>query len=176
MQPSVDTPAATSTGRLRRHLGAWLTKRGARVIETASDPSEQYASLSIVSVVNRGTLPAVPDINTAGSPGQDGHRRTRPPAGPLTGRVLRALRSLRGARPHKADGATELISITAYRTSTTTEGWVEQISHCGDGSEVRLALADGTPVKLCLPEGDVEWLGLGVNQIVALQRTTALSA
>jgi hypothetical protein len=118
----------------------------------------------------------MPDINTAGSPGQDGPKHTRRPAGSLTGRILRALRSLRGARPHRADEATELVSITAYRTSTTTEGWVEQISHCGDGSEVRLALADGTPVKLCLPEGDVEWLGLGVNQIVALQRTTALSA
>jgi hypothetical protein len=74
------------------------------------------------------------------------------------------------------DEATELVSIAVNRTSTTTEGWVEQISDCGDGSEVRLALADGTPVRLCLPEGDVEWLGLDVNQIVALHRTTALSA
>ena len=74
------------------------------------------------------------------------------------------------------DEATELVSIAVHRTSATTEGWVEQISQCGDGSEVRLELADGTPVKLCLGEGDVEWLGLGVNQIVTLQRASTLSA
>ena len=143
MHPSIDTPAATTVGRLRRRLSAWLALRGASLIEPPTGRSEQYISLFTSSIVNGDRLPAVQDINTAGS-----------------------------SDPHDA---TEL-SIAVHRTSTTTEGWVEQISQCGDGSEVRLALADGTPVKLCLEEGDVEWLGLGVNQIVTLQRTPALSA
>jgi hypothetical protein len=89
--------------------------------------------------------------------------------------TLAAVKDINTAGSSDPHDATEL-SIAVHRTSTTTEGWVEQISQCGDGSEVRLALADGTPVKLCLEEGDVEWLGLGVNQIVTLQRTPALSA
>lgn len=60
--------------------------------------------------------------------------------------------------------------IIAHRSDATSEGWVERISHRLGCADIRLVLDDGTPACASLRDDELEWLGLGVGQIVHLRR------
>jgi hypothetical protein len=65
---------------------------------------------------------------------------------------------------------TELVEITMRPTRSTREGWVEGISHGPSGSQVQLVLADGTLTMASVAAEELDWLELGVDQIVHLRR------
>lgn len=62
------------------------------------------------------------------------------------------------------------VEIARHPNSTTSEGWVERICPHGGGAEVHMTLADGTATSARLRADEVEWLELGVNQIVNVLR------
>lgn len=67
------------------------------------------------------------------------------------------------------------IEITLRPTRTTREGWVESISRSSTGAEVRLVLADGTMTCARVDMDEIDWLELGVDQIVHVRRAPSAS-
>lgn len=74
-----------------------------------------------------------------------------------------------------ADRPAITVEISLRPSRSSHEGWVEGISRGSSGAEVRLVLADGTLTSACVAAEELDWLELGVDQIVHVKRLPSAS-